>query len=144
IVGNDDRSTATNTELKKLGTTRDDGSLNTDTMIVLHMPADGRKATVITIPRDSYMAIPSHGMNKINSAYASNYNNKHSNKNTASRLAIETVQHLTGLKIDHFVQVDLIGFYQISNAIQGVKVNLCAPAKEANSSINLPKGVSTI
>lgn len=144
IVGNDDRSTATDAELKKLGTTRDGGSLNTDTIMVLHVPADGRKATMIAIPRDSYVAIPGHGMNKINSAYASGYNDGHGNKNTASRLAVQTVQNLTGLKIDHFVQVDLIGFYRISNAIQGVKVNMCAPVKEANSGINLPKGVSTI
>lgn len=144
IVGNDDRSTATDAELKKLGTTRDGGSLNTDTMMVLHVPADGRKATVIAIPRDSYVAIPGHGMNKINSAYASGYNDGHGNKNTASRLAVQTVQNLTGLKIDHFVQVDLIGFYRISNAIEGVKVNMCAPVKEANSGIDLPRGVSTI
>ena len=58
IVGNDDRQTATDAELAQLGTTRDGGSLNTDTMMVLHVPADGRKATVISIPRDSYVAIP--------------------------------------------------------------------------------------
>ena len=55
-----------------------------------------------------------------------------------------TTENLTGLTIDHFVQVDLIGFYRISNAIGGVQVNLCAAAKEANSGIDLPKGVSTI
>ena len=60
VVGNDDRTSATDAELAKLGTTRDGGSLNTDTMMVLHVPADGRKATVISIPRDSYVAIPGH------------------------------------------------------------------------------------
>jgi LCP family protein required for cell wall assembly len=144
IVGNDDRTTATDAELKELGTTRDGGSMNTDTMMVLHIPADGRKASVIGIPRDSYVAIPGHGMNKINSAYAFGYTDGHQDKSTAARLAVQTVENLTGLKIDHFVQVDLIGFYRISNAIGGVQVNLCAPAKEKNSGINLPKGISTI
>jgi LCP family protein required for cell wall assembly len=144
IVGNDDRSTATDAELAKLGTTRDGGSINTDTMMVLHVPANGRKAVVIGIPRDSYVAIPGHGLNKINSAYAFGYNENHGDKNAASRLAVQTVQNLTGLTIDHFVQVDLIGFYRISNAIHGVTVNMCAPVKEANSGIDLPKGVSTI
>jgi LCP family protein required for cell wall assembly len=83
-------------------------------------------------------------MNKINSAYAFGYNDGHQNKSTAARLAVETVQNLTGLTIDHFVQVDLLGFYRISNAIGGVQVNMCAPAKEPNSGIDLPKGVSTI
>jgi LCP family protein required for cell wall assembly len=144
IVGNDDRDTATNKELKELGTTRDGGSLNTDTMMVMHVPANGRKATVIAIPRDSYVAIPGHGMGKINSAYSLGTNSAHGDRAAGARLAVQTVQKLTGLTIDHFVQVDLIGFYRISNAIGGVQVNLCAPAKEANSGINLPAGISTI
>jgi LCP family protein required for cell wall assembly len=144
IVGNDDRSTATDAELRKLGTTRDGGSINTDTMMVLHVPADGRKAVVIGIPRDSYVAIPGHGMNKINSAYKDGYLDGHNDKNTASRLAVQTVQNLTGLTIDHFVQVDLIGFYRISLAIKGVPVNLCNAVQEPDSGINLPKGVTNI
>ena len=144
IVGNDDRQTATDAELAQLGTTRDGGSLNTDTMMVLHVPADGRKATVISIPRDSYVTIPGHGMNKINSAYPTGVNSANGSTSAGARLAVETVSNLTGLTIDHFVQVDLLGFYRISNAIGGVPVNLCAPAKEANSGINLPAGVSVI
>jgi LCP family protein required for cell wall assembly len=144
IVGNDDRSTATDAELGQLGTTRDGGSINTDTMMVLHVPANGRKAIVIGIPRDSYVAIPGHDMNKINSAYKDGYVENHNDKNAASRLAVETVQNLTGLTIDHFVQVDLIGFYRISLAIKGVSVNLCNAVKEPESGVDLPKGVSTI
>jgi LCP family protein required for cell wall assembly len=144
IVGNDDRDTATDAELTELGTTRDGGSLNTDTMMVMHIPANGRKATVIAIPRDSYVSIPGHGMNKINAAYALGTGGANGNKAAGAQLAVQTVEQLTGLTIDHFVQVDLIGFYRISNAIGGVQVNLCAPAKEANSGIDLPAGVSTI
>jgi LCP family protein required for cell wall assembly len=144
IVGNDDRSTATDAELQQLNTTRDGGSLNTDTMMVLHVPADGRKATVISIPRDSYVSIPGHDKNKINSAYPIGVTSNNGNKSAGAKLAVQTVLALTGLTIDHFVQVDLLGFYRISNAIGGVPVNLCAPAKEANSGINLPAGVSVI
>jgi LCP family protein required for cell wall assembly len=144
IVGNDDRTSASDAELAKLGTTRDGGSLNTDTMMVLHVPADGRKATVISIPRDSYVAIPGHAMNKINSAYPTGVTGANGSTSAGARLAVQTVSNLTGLTIDHFVQVDLLGFYRISNAIGGVPVNLCAPAKEANSGINLPAGVSVI
>jgi LCP family protein required for cell wall assembly len=108
------------------------------------VPADGRKATVISIPRDSYVAIPGHSMNKINSAYPAGVASGHGSTSAGARLAVQTVSNLTGLTIDHFVQVDLLGFYRISNAIGGVPVNLCAPAKEANSGINLPAGVSVI
>src|SRR5512132_1246151 len=121
IVGNDDRQTATDAELAQLGTTRDGGSLNTDTMMVMHVPANGRKATVIAIPRDSFVSIPGHDMNKINSAYALGTNSAHGDRAAGARLAVQTVQKLTGLTIDHFVQVDLIGFYRISNAIGGIQ-----------------------
>lgn len=144
IVGNDDRDSATDAELRQLGTTRDGGSYNTDTMMLLHVPANGKKATVISFPRDSYVAIPGHGMNKLNSAYPNGIVDSHGSKSGGAQLLVQTVQNLTGLKIDHFVQVDLLGFYRISNAIGGVQVNLCAPQREPNSGINLPKGVSTI
>jgi anionic cell wall polymer biosynthesis LytR-Cps2A-Psr (LCP) family protein len=73
IVGNDDRETATNAELAALGTGRDGGSLNTDTMMIVHVPADGSKATLISLPRDSYVDIPGHGKYKLNSAYPDGY-----------------------------------------------------------------------
>jgi LCP family protein required for cell wall assembly len=144
IVGNDDRDTATDAELKDLGTTRDGGSLNTDTMMVMHLPAGGAKATVFAIPRDSYVDIPGHGMNKINAAYALGVSDGHGDKAAGARLAVQVVQNLTGLTIDHFVQVDLIGFYRISLAIGGIQVNMCRAVKEPNSGIDLPAGPSTI
>ena len=167
IVGNDDRDSATNAELAQLGTTRDGGSYNTDTMMLMHIPADGSKATVISFPRDSYVAIPGHGMNKLNAAYPDGVHDSNGNKAAGAALLVQTIQNLTGLSIDHFVQVDLLGFYRISNAIGGVSVCLnsaMGPAAaygqtgngldsgfEPNgtfvysySGINLRKGINTI
>ena len=59
-------------------------------------------------------------------------------------LLIQTLAQLTGLHIDHYVQINLLGFYRISNAIGGVPVVLCTAQKEANSGINLPAGLSVI
>ena len=120
VVGNDDRDTATNAELRQLGTTRDGGSYNTDTMMLMHLPANGQKATVISFPRDSYVAIPGHGMAKLNSAYVDGMQDHDGDKAAGARLLVQTIENLTGLTIDHFVQVDLLGFYRISNAIGGV------------------------
>jgi LCP family protein required for cell wall assembly len=167
IVGNDDRDTATNAELAQLGTTRDGGSYNTDTMMLLHVPADGSKATVISFPRDSYVAIPGHGMNKLNSAYPDGVRDGNGSKAAGASLLADTISNLTGLSIDHFVQVDLLGFYRISNAIGGVSVCLnsaMGPATQVGqvgngldsgyepdgtfvksySGINLKKGVNVI
>ncbi len=167
IVGNDDRDSATDAELQELGTTRDGGSLNTDTMMLLHVPADGSKATVISFPRDSYVAIPGHGTHKLNSAYVDGVADSKGSKAAGASLLVNTIENLTGLSIDHFVQVDLLGFYRISNAIGGVTVclnNAMGPAKsygqEGNgldsgfepngqfvysySGINLKKGNNTV
>jgi LCP family protein required for cell wall assembly len=133
IVGNDDRDTATNAELSQLGTTRDGGSYNTDTMMLLHVPADGRKATVISFPRDSYVAIPGHGMNKLNSAYPDGVRDGNGSKAAGASLLVDTIDNLTGLSIDHFVQVDLLGFYRISTAIGGVTVCLNSAMGPATS-----------
>ncbi|MEO7261658.1 MAG: LCP family protein [Jatrophihabitantaceae bacterium] len=144
IVGNDDRDTASDSELAKLGTTRDGGSYNTDTMMVLHLPADGSKATAISFPRDSYVNIPGHGKNKLNAAYPIGIQAAQGDKAAGAQLLVQTIENLTGLSIDHFVQIDLLGFYRISNAIGGVDVCLNRAVKESNSGIDLKAGHQTI
>jgi LCP family protein required for cell wall assembly len=148
VVGNDDRNDMTDAEVHELNTGRSGGSLNTDTMMVIHIPADGRHATLLSLPRDSYVQIPGYGKAKLNAAYPDAYVATHgseSAKRTAgANLLVRVVQSLTGLRIDHYVQVDLLGFYRISNAIGGVPVNLCAAVKEKNSGIDLHKGVNVI
>jgi LCP family protein required for cell wall assembly len=148
IVGNDDRSTATDAELRRLGTGRDGGSLNTDTMMIVHVPASGAKATLISLPRDSYVDIPDHGKSKLNSAYPDGYNatqgSADQKRAAGAKLLMATIQTLTGLTIDHFVQVDLLGFYRISNAIGGVTVTMCAAVQEPDSGINLHQGVNVV
>jgi LCP family protein required for cell wall assembly len=129
IVGNDDRTGMTPAEINLLRTGGGDGSLSTDTMMIVHVPADGSKATLISLPRDSYVAIPGYGMNKLNAAYAFGYRDSggsHKAKVAAGAdLLIRTVQNLTQLHIDHFVEVGLIGFYRIANAIGPIPVTLC-------------------
>ncbi len=144
IVGNDDRTDMTRAEARALHTGRGQGSISTDTMMIVHVPADGSKATLISLPRDSYVAIPGHGMNKLNSAYAAAYTHTTGNLNArraaGADLLIKTISHLTGLTIDHFVQVGLLGFYRISNAIGGVTVDLCRAVNDSYSGLRLSAG----
>ena len=148
IVGNDDRSDMTKAEADALHTGKDGGSLATDTMMIVHVPANGAKVTLISLPRDSYVAIPGYGMNKLNSAYADGYTNSSGTgdqkRAAAASLLVQTVQNLTGLTIDHFVQVNLLGFYRISNAIGGVTVNLCHAVDDHWSGLRLSAGVHSI
>jgi LCP family protein required for cell wall assembly len=160
LIGNDSRAGASPAELQALSTQDDGGSVNTDTMMVLHVPADGSKAVIVSFPRDSWVTIPGHGKGKINSAYGIGYaaaKNSGAGERSAQSAGIimtaRTVDALTGLHIDHYVQVNLLGFYRISNAIGGVRVCLNAaqnprtdsdPFGHGYSGIDLPKGVSVI
>ena len=76
---------ATAAELQALGTQDDGGSVNTDTMMVLHVPANGSRATIISFPRDSWVTIPGHGKGKINSAYSIGYKQRQRRGRRASR-----------------------------------------------------------
>jgi LCP family protein required for cell wall assembly len=160
LVGNDSRAGATPAELAALSAGADGGSVNTDTMIVLHLPANGSAPTLISIPRDSWVTIPGYGKGKINAAYGDAYadaKQQHKGEQAAQSAGllqtIKTIDLLTGLHIDHYMQVDLLGFYRISNAIGGVRVCLNAAQNASTdkdaygsgySGIDLPKGVSII
>jgi LCP family protein required for cell wall assembly len=159
LVGNDDRTNMTNAEVRELHVGRDGGSMATDTMMILHVPADGSKATLISLPRDSYVNIRGHGQDRLNAAYVYGYNaasGSVSNKQTAgANLLLSTVTNLTGLTINHYIQVSLLGFYEISRAIGGVQINLChavddttaanqAAGLDGGSGFKMSKGKHTI
>jgi LCP family protein required for cell wall assembly len=146
LVGSDDRTNATPAELAELSTT-DAVTNSTDTMILVHIPADGRKATAVSFPRDSWVPIPGCGEHKLNSAYVNGSTDCGTTKADPDRgrqKLVQTISELSGVKIDHYVEVDLLGFYRITKAVGGVQVCLNAAQKDAFSGIDLPKGTSTI
>ncbi|MBN1093825.1 LCP family protein [Blastococcus sp. TML/M2B] len=150
LVGSDSRASASEEELAQLNTEANDG-VNTDTMILVHVPADGSKASFVSFPRDSFVEIPGYGKHKLNSAYAYGYYQEAGDdasdaerQAAGAQLLIQTISGVTGLSIDHYAEVDLLGFFKLSEVVGGVEVNLCAPVKEANSGVDLPAGVQTI
>lgn len=93
----------------------------TDTIMLLHLEADHKKAEVISIPRDTWVFVPKstdgrHGdtMAKINSAYAWG----------GTPLMVQTVETFTGVHIDHVGLVDFAGFEQVVNALDGVDLKI--------------------
>jgi LCP family protein required for cell wall assembly len=147
LVGSDDRTNATPAELKELSTT-EQVTNSTDTMILVHIPADGRRATAVSFPRDSWVTIPGcSGQHKLNSAYingATDCGTTKADPDRGRQKLVQTISELSGLKVDHYVEVDLLGFYRITKAIGGVQVCLNQAQKDSFSGIDLPKGVSTI
>lgn len=83
-----------------------------DTIILVHQATNGT-AMIVSLPRDSYVEIPGHGHNKLNASFSEG----------GPALLVSTVEGLTGLTIDHYVQ---IGFNGVSQVVDGVGgINLC-------------------
>lgn len=150
IVGNDNRTKLTPEQLAELGVSLEPG-INTDTMILLHVPADGSRASFVSFPRDSYVEIPGYGKHKLNSAFALGYTEDAPAGTTDEQRAtfgakklIQTISSISGVAIDHYVSIDLFGFVLLTDIVGGVPVNLCAAQQEVKSGINLPAGAQEI
>ncbi|WP_285505706.1 LCP family protein [Actinokineospora sp. NBRC 105648] len=161
MVGMDSRTDAQGNPLSKeqlamLNAGKADGEINTDTLIMIRIPNDGGKAVGISIPRDSYVDIPGFGKHKINSAYgraklaARSRLQKEgvteesklevASNQEGARSLIATIGKLTGASIDHYAEVNLLGFYDITNAIGGIDVCLNKAVKDSFSGANFPAG----
>jgi len=150
LVGSDSRAGATDDELREKLRTGDSGTMNTDTMLLIHLPGDGSRASVVSFPRDSYVDIPGFGERKLNSAYSLGYNSLDEDTTVDQRDAagaqqlVRTISSLSGVEVDHYVQVDLLGFYNLTEVVGAVEVNLCGPVQDPDSGIDLPGGVQEI
>ena len=144
LIGDDSRPANASPEvLQQLSTQEDGGSVNTDTIMLMHIPAGGGQATVVSFPRDSWVSIPGYGKGKINSAFA--IGSAHGGGDTGGmKLLIKIVENLSGLHIDHFVKVSLLGFYDIAKALGPIQVCLNERAYDPYSGTDLPAGVSTL
>ena len=144
LVGMDSRTDAHGNPLsqEELATLRagDDEATNTDTIILVRIPNNGKSATAISIPRDSYVDAPGVGRMKINGVYGSVHLEKlkklvedqgvdpsvaEPEATEAGREAlIKTVANLTGVTVDHYAEIGLLGFALITDALGGVNVCL--------------------
>ena len=160
LVGMDSRTDAHGNPLseEELATLRagDDISTNTDTIILVRIPNNGRSATAISIPRDSYVQAPGVGKMKINGVYGSVHLEKlkelveqdgmdqaqaEPQAAEAGREAlIKTVANLTGVTVDHYAEIGLLGFALITDALGGVNVCLKEAVYEPLSGADFPAG----
>jgi LCP family protein required for cell wall assembly len=159
LVGLDSRTDAHGNPLsaEELATLRagDEEATNTDTIILIRIPNNGRSATAISIPRDSYVAAPGLGKTKINGVYGQTREAKRASLVRAGASAaeaeasgteagrealIKTVGDLTGVTVDHYAEIGLLGFALITDALGGVEVCLKEPVFEPLSGADFPAG----
>ncbi|MGW2024235.1 LCP family protein [Streptomyces decoyicus] len=127
LVGSDSRSTLTPEQRRDLHVGNNQVR-NTDTIMVLHYGEHG--PSLVSLPRDSYVPIPGHGSRKINEAYADG----------GPKLLTRTVEQATGLRIDRYAEVNFLGFVQVVDALDGVRLCLDKPLRDEKSGADFPAG----
>ncbi|MDM7854043.1 LCP family protein [Cellulomonas alba] len=105
----------------------------TDSILLLHVPQHGPTA-LISIPRDSYVAIPGHGHNKINAAFAWG----------GAPLLVRTVEKLTGMTVDHYVQIGMAGVEDVVDAVGGVRLCYAKDVHDKDSKLTWKAGCHVV
>ena len=104
-----------------------DAPSRTDTMILVTIDPVTKKAGMLSIPRDLWVAIPGHGMNKINTAH---FFGEAEKKGGGPELARKTVEQDFGVHVQYWARVDFHGFEQLVDAVGGVTVDATRPVKD--------------
>lgn len=164
LVGSDSRTDARGNPLplpvlKQLRTERSAG-LNTDTIILVRVPDDGGAAHAMSIPRDTFVELPGRGHDKINAVYGDAKSEaaerlrkagmrdraevQRASDRAGQRVLVRTVELLTGVRVDRYAEVNLYGFYLLTEAIGGVEVCLNSPTTDPGSGADFPAGRQTI
>jgi len=123
LVGSDTRAEVAPGELP---------DARSDAIMLARFSGDRQHAQVVSIPRDSWVEIPGHGMNKINASYALG----------GPSLLIQTVEQLTQVRVDHYVAVDFEGIAQVTDDLGGVDVSVAETT--TNGPYTFPAGTNRI
>ncbi|MFI5759885.1 LCP family protein [Streptomyces sp. NPDC051563] len=152
--------------LEKLhaGASSEVGGYNTNTLILLHVPAGGGRAKAFSVPRDDFVqlhGVPGFtGKAKIKEAYGrakakaedqlaakgvtDRRQLEREGREAGRKAELETVRSFLGVPIDHFAELNLAGFYHLADALGGVPVCLKKPVKDGYSGADFPAGRQTL
>jgi LCP family protein required for cell wall assembly len=144
IVGSDSRAGLSDADAKRLavGTSKTAAGARSDTMFIVHISKDRTKAVLISIPRDTLVVVPAHTASdgktqvaaihaKINAAFAWG----------GAPLLIQTLEERTNLHIDHYVEINFVGFTNIVNALGGIEVCSKVNINDPKSHLVMSAGV---
>ncbi|WP_210593791.1 LCP family protein [Streptomyces sp. GESEQ-35] len=137
VLGSDTRSGSN----QKLGGGADDGSARSDTAMIVHVYKGHKKASVVSIPRDTLIDRPectdtdgdTHDAATdvmFNSAYTTG----------GATCAVKTVESITDLRMDHYLEVDFSGFQKLIDELGGVKVTTSQAINDPDSHLDLTAG----
>lgn len=145
MVASDSRDGLSRADAARLHLGHDNyGAPRTDTMMLVHISADANAVTVVSLPRDTLATIPAYtdAKGKSHAAHRAKLNAAFSEGGPAGMVA--TVESMTGVRINHYVEMNFNGFLSMVDALDGVEVCLAKPLKDKNSGLNLPAGRQSI
>jgi LCP family protein required for cell wall assembly len=133
IVGSDSREGLDEGRRRQLGTGQAAGR-RADTMMLLHIPRGTGKPTLVSLPRDSYVPIPGRGRNKLNAAYAFG----------GPQLLARTVEQVSGIRIDRYMEVGFDGFATVVDAVGGVQICPEKAMRDPMAGLNVKAGCQVV
>ena len=146
LVGSDTREGLSKAELKALrvGSVATAAGKRSDTMLLVHISKARDKAVMISIPRDTFALIPEH-TSKTGKLIPAVHSKINSSFNWGGApLLIQTIEEMTDLKIDHYIEINFAGFARIVDSIGGVEVCTKKNINDPKSHLVLEAGVHTL
>jgi LCP family protein required for cell wall assembly len=128
VVGSDSREGLDS--LKNFGAA---GGERSDVIMLVRLDQDG-EAQMLSIPRDLWVPIPGNGNNKINSAYSFG----------GPQLLVQTIKQNLGVEINHYVEIDFVGFMDMVDELGGVDIFFPYPARDSSSGLDVEAGQQTL
>jgi LCP family protein required for cell wall assembly len=130
ITGSDSRQGLSRKQERRYHTGKNVAGQRSDTIMLLHIPGNGGPPLLISLPRDSFVPIPGYGQNKLNAAYSFG----------GPKLLAETVQNVTGLRVEHYMGIGFGGLVNVVNAVGGVTMCFKHSLSDAASGLHVKKG----
>ncbi|MEV5546192.1 LCP family protein [Streptomyces sp. NPDC052309] len=140
VLGSDSRAG----DNASLGTGKVSGA-RSDTALVVHIPEGRKQAVAVSIPRDTLVTRPectkSDG-SSLPEAKRVMFNSVYSQAGPAC--VVKTVEKMSGVRMDHYMEIDFAGFKGLVDAIGGVTVTIDEPIKDSSSGLDLSAGTHTL
>ncbi len=140
VLGSDSRSG----DNGKYG--RDEGAARADTAMVVHVAEGHRSASVVSIPRDTLMERPACASDTTGAPVPAEHRAMF---NTAYEVggpacAVKTVESMSGIRMDHYLEVDFTGFKKLVDRLGGVEITTRTAIDDAKSHLHLEPGTHTL
>lgn len=129
IVGSDSREGLE--DLTNFGTA---GGARADVIMLVKIDSSDSSGKILSIPRDLWVDIPGFGADRINASYAFG----------GSSLLVQTIRENLGIEVNHYVEIDFVGFADMVDELGGVEITFAYPARDVKSGLDVEAGTQLL